>query len=150
MAGGLHYPQPPPPRGGCTSVSGGYLNCLGKRGSIKAPIKGPLIKAVVVSLYLEWCRANSEQSGTRHGHSAHESGPVGARLISDSRKIRPLLLKPQEHCKARKKVFSLKVRGHPPIGLRVPKLNSNKRPCIRMCLELENLLIFQFTKWLFL
>ena len=73
MGGGFYPEQPPPPRG--TSVSGGYLNCLGKRGPIKATIKGPLIKAVVVSLYLEWCGANSEQSGTRHGHSVHESGP---------------------------------------------------------------------------
>ena len=65
MYGGLYYPEPPP-HAAAPLVSGGYLNCLGKRGPIKATIKGPLIKAVVVSLYLEWCGANSERSGTRH------------------------------------------------------------------------------------
>ena len=45
----------PPPRG--TSISGGYLNSLGKRVAIKGPIKGPLIKVVVVSLYLEWAQS---------------------------------------------------------------------------------------------
>ena len=67
MGGGLHYPEPPPHA--APLVSGGYLNCLGKRGPIKATIKGPLIKAPVVSLYLEWCCANSEQSGTRHNEA---------------------------------------------------------------------------------
>ena len=73
MSGGLYYPEPPPHA--APLVSGGYLNCLGKRGPIKATIKGQLIKAPVVSLYLEWWGGNSEQSGTRRRRRVHESGP---------------------------------------------------------------------------
>ena len=144
MAGGLHYPELPPHA--APLVSGGYLNCLGKRGPIKATIKGPLIKAPVVSLYLEWCCANSEQSGTRH--RVHESGPFWTTDIR-FKKNKATATQTYERSKVRKNgIFSESLKlptfsgGQGVSGLMPQNRIQTKVDAYMKCLELENFLIF--------